>query len=61
MKVRDVIRRLAEDGWQEIKRKGTSHRQFVHAVKPGKVTVPDHSGDVTPGTLHGIWKQAGLK
>ena len=61
VKVRDIIKRLADDGWQEVARKGSSHRQFVHATKPGKVTVADHSGDVKPGTLHSIWKQAGLK
>ncbi len=60
MKVRDVLKRLAEDGWIETKGKG-SHRQFVHPTKPGKVTVSDHGGDVKPGTLHSIWKQAGLK
>jgi predicted RNA binding protein YcfA (HicA-like mRNA interferase family) len=61
MKVREIVRRLLDDGWQEIARKGSSHRQFVHPTKPGKVTVPDHPGDVKPGTLHSIWKQAGLK
>ena len=60
MTVREIINRLKADGWQESAQKG-SHRQFVHPTKPGKVTVPDHKGDVKPGTLHSIWKQAGLK
>jgi len=61
MTVRDVLKRLAADGWIELKGKGSSHRQFAHPTKPGKVTVPDHGGDLKPGTLHSIWKQAGLK
>jgi predicted RNA binding protein YcfA (HicA-like mRNA interferase family) len=58
--VREVVKRLVDDGWKETKAKG-GHRQFVHPTKLGKVTVPDHPGDVPPGTLHSIWKQAGLK
>ena len=42
------------------KRKG-SHLQLVHNVKKGKVTIPIHSGDIKPGTLNSILKQAGLK
>lgn len=38
MKVRDILKRLAEDGWTQTSQKG-SHRQFEHATKPGKVTV----------------------
>jgi predicted RNA binding protein YcfA (HicA-like mRNA interferase family) len=32
-----------------------------HAHKPGKVTVPGHSGDIKKGTLNSILKQAGIK
>jgi predicted RNA binding protein YcfA (HicA-like mRNA interferase family) len=39
-----------------------SHRQFKHASKPGRVTVPGKpSDDLAPGTLNSIQKQAGLK
>ncbi|HVP42962.1 MAG TPA: type II toxin-antitoxin system HicA family toxin [Terriglobales bacterium] len=61
MKVRDVIRRLEEDGWYHERTRG-SHRQFRHSVKPGTVTVAGHPGDEVPkGTLNSIFKQAGLK
>lgn len=61
MKVRDILRRLAEDGWILISQKG-SHRQFRHAIKPGRVTVPGKpSGDLPIGTLRSILRQAGLK
>jgi predicted RNA binding protein YcfA (HicA-like mRNA interferase family) len=61
MKPREVIQRLLADGWIERARKGTSHRQFTHAAKVGKITVPDHNRDLPPGTLHIILKKAGLK
>jgi predicted RNA binding protein YcfA (HicA-like mRNA interferase family) len=60
MKVRDLIRRLEEDGWHLVRVTG-SHRQFHHKNKTGTVTVAGKpSGDVPPGTLHSIMKQAGL-
>lgn len=61
-KVREVIRLLEADGWYEKKRKGTSHRQFVHPNKPGKVTINKKDGeDLDQFTLNSIWKQAGWK
>lgn len=60
MTVREVLRLLYEDGWLDKVQKG-SHLQLVHPTKSGKVTVPMHKGDVAPGTLHSILKQAGLK
>lgn len=38
MKVRDVIKRLEQDGWRIARTKG-SHRQFHPPAKPGTVTV----------------------
>lgn len=58
MKAGDVIRKLHEDGWRLKAQKG-SHAQFVHPVKPGKVTVPMHGGDLAVGTLRSIYRQAG--
>jgi predicted RNA binding protein YcfA (HicA-like mRNA interferase family) len=61
MKVRDVIKRLEQDGWRLVRTKG-SHRQFHHISKPGTVTVAGHpSVDIPPGTLNNILKQAGMK
>jgi predicted RNA binding protein YcfA (HicA-like mRNA interferase family) len=55
MKVRDIIKRLEQDGWRLVRTKG-SHRQFR------TVTVAGHpSLDIPPGTLNNILKQAGLK
>jgi predicted RNA binding protein YcfA (HicA-like mRNA interferase family) len=60
LKVRDILRKLREDGWYELPRKSTSHIQLKHPVKPGKVTVADHPGDVPPDTVKSIEKQAGI-
>lgn len=60
MTAKQLLRLLKEDGWMEKSQKG-SHLQLVHDSKPGKVTVPMHGGDVKPGTLNSILKQAGLK
>lgn len=59
MKVRDVLRRLKDDGWIHVKSK-SSHRQFKHPTKAGRVTVAGKPSDtVPPGTLASIFKQAG--
>ncbi len=60
VKVRDVLKMLAADGWKQTSQVG-SHRQFEHPIKPGKVTVPGQPGDDIPiGTLKSIRRQAGL-
>ncbi len=61
-KVRDIIAILRKDGWMEIKSGGGDHRQFKHAAKPGRVTVPGKSSDDLPiGTWGSILKQAKMK
>ena len=61
MKVGEVLRQIQDDGWFLIATRG-SHRQFKHAIKPGRVTVAGKpSDDLAPGTLNSILKQAALK
>jgi predicted RNA binding protein YcfA (HicA-like mRNA interferase family)/predicted RNase H-like HicB family nuclease len=61
MKVAEVLRLLQNDDWNLVATRG-SHRQFKHASKPGRVTVPGKpSDDLAPGTLNSILKQASLK
>ena len=61
MRSAELIRLLKKDGWYEVAQKG-SHKQYKHATKAGKVTVPDHRGKEIPiGTLKAVLKQAGLK
>ena len=60
MKVRDVLRLLADDGWVLDRTRG-SHRQFKHPTKPGLVTIAGAGNDdLARRTLMSILKQAGL-
>jgi predicted RNA binding protein YcfA (HicA-like mRNA interferase family) len=62
MKVRDIIARIEKDGWAMLHGTGSSHRQYKHPRKPGRVTIAGHrNDDVDPGTLKSILRQAGLK
>ena len=60
MRAREIEKILIKDGWYFVKQVG-SHRQYKHPAKPGKVTIPFHSGDLDKGTAESILKQAGLK
>lgn len=61
MKVREVIKVIQQDGWFQVRQRG-SHRKFHHPVKRGTVTIAGQSGEHVPkGTLNSILKQAGLK
>jgi predicted RNA binding protein YcfA (HicA-like mRNA interferase family) len=62
MKVRDIMTRIEKDGWVMLPRTGTSHMQYKHETKPGRVTIAGHrNDDVDPKTLKSILIQAGLK
>jgi len=61
MKVRELIKSLQDDGWQQVRMRG-SHRQFRHRAKPGTITVAGKLGaDIPRGTLAAILKDADLK
>lgn len=60
MTFKEMEKILKADGW-ELKDVKGSHFQYAHKIKPGKVTVPNHKGDIPKGTANSILKQAGLK
>jgi predicted RNA binding protein YcfA (HicA-like mRNA interferase family) len=61
VKVREVLRLLAEDGWEVVTTRG-SHRQLKHPTKSGRVTVAGKgSDDLHPKTAATILRQAGLR
>ena len=60
MTSREILKLLYDDGWVEYQVRG-SHIQLKHPIKLGKVTVPQHKGDIPKGTLNSIMRQAGLK
>ena len=37
-----------------------SHCFYIHSAKPGKVTIPNHKGNLDPRTIKSIMKQVGL-
>ena len=59
MKFREIESIILQNGQYQVKQKG-SHHQYKHLTKPGKVTIPEHGGDLNPDTVKSIMKQAGL-
>ncbi len=61
MTIRDLLRRLRDDGWEVVRVRG-SHRQLKHSTKPGLVTVAGHErDDIHPKSLKSVLRQAGLE
>ena len=58
VKIREILQVIEGDGWRFHSQKG-SHRQFIHPVKKGRVTVPGKPGDdLTPALQRSIYNQA---
>ena len=60
MRFREMQKKLLDDGWVLVDVSG-SHYQYKHPEKPGKLTLPNHRGDIPPRVVNSILKQAGLK
>ena len=60
MRFREIEKLVTEDGWYRYDVHG-SHYQYKHPQKPGRVTIPNHPGDIPPRVVNSILKQAGLK
>ena len=60
MKFKELEKIVLADGWRYKGCVG-SHHQYVHSVKPGKVTIPNHTGDISNAVVQSVLKQAGLK
>ncbi len=55
-----MLRALRKDGWYQHAQIG-SHVQLKHPRKPGRVTIPIHSGETLQAfVIASILKQAGL-
>ena len=59
MTFKEIERMLKADGWFLDSIEG-SHYHYKHKIKPGKVAIPFHSGDIPKRVIHSIHKQAGL-
>ena len=60
MRFRELERIVLDDGWFLNDVRG-SHHQFKLPTKSGKVTIPNHRGDIPLRVVNSILKQAGLK
>jgi predicted RNA binding protein YcfA (HicA-like mRNA interferase family) len=60
MSSRELIKLLQNAGWYEVPQKSTSHRQFKHLARIGKVTIPHPVKDIPIGTYKAVLKQAGI-
>ena len=60
MTFRELEKLVLADGWRRNSCVG-SHNHYVHSLKPGKVTIPNHTGDISKAVVQSVLKQAGLK
>lgn len=60
MTFRELEKIIKNDGW-EYKQTVGSHYQYKHTLKKGKVTIPNHRGDISKIVVKSVLKQAGLK
>ena len=56
----EMEKEVLQAGWI-FKNQVGSHRHYIHPTKPGKVTIPFHSKELTKDTENSIRKQAGLR
>ena len=60
MKSKEMEKLILADGWVFKNQEG-SHRNYIHPIKQGKVTIPFHMKELPKGTENSIRRQAGLK
>ena len=60
MKFGEIERVIKDAGWY-LEIVHGSHHHYKHSVKPGKVTIPYHTGDIPKRVISSILKQAGIK
>lgn len=60
MRFRELERLVLDDGWVLVDVRG-SHHQYKHPTTPGKITIPNHRGNIPQRIANSILKQAGLK
>ena len=59
MNVREIKKIIEADGWVYKNSRGYDH--YIHPTKSGKVTIPNHRGDLDIRTAKSILQQAGLR
>ena len=56
MRFREIEKIVLNDGWELVDVRG-SHHQYKHPTKTGKVTIPNHRGDIPQRVVNSILKQ----
>ncbi len=60
MRFRELQKIVLDDGWYLVDVSG-SHHQYKHPTKPGKITIPNHRGDIPQRVVNSVLNHAGLK
>jgi len=60
MNFKELEKIIKADGWIHVKTKA-SHHHYRHPIKSGKVTIPNHPGDIDIRIVQSVLKQAKLK
>ncbi len=61
MRIGDAVSMIEKDGWRLVAQK-SSHRQFKHPVKPGRVMIAGAlSDELAPATPNSVLKQTRLR
>lgn len=55
---KEIEKIILKDGWYLFKKSGSSHKQYKHPYKNGKVTIAFHNTQIPLTTLKSICKQA---
>jgi len=58
MTAKEVLKLLRNDGWF-VHEQSSTHLMLKHPTKDGRVTVPDHNGDLKKTAVHIIFRQTG--
>ncbi len=59
-KYQDIVRRLRYFGFAFLRQAAGSHEIWHNSATDRYTTIPNHAGDMPPGTLRAILKQAGI-
>ena len=60
MTAKELERQIIANGWIYKDTRG-SHKHFIHPTIPGKITIPQHKGDINIRTANTILEMAGIK
>jgi predicted RNA binding protein YcfA (HicA-like mRNA interferase family) len=59
MNFKELEKIIKADGWR-LKNVRGSHHHYVHPLKPGKVSIPCHKGDLEIKTVNSVLRKTGL-